>query len=145
MPQWSCCHGSAPLPLCGDVAVCFLHGPCTWLYLGLGGVLSFLLCAGVFFPHMGRFHRIRRVAGYILAAILAAACLVGSLALWRAVHTVRQISDTEVERSTVAFYVEQDSTYDSLEELEGNELGILAELDRSSTMRHYSKQNRNTG
>ena len=48
-------------------------------------------------------------------------------------HTVRQISDTEVERSTVAFYVEQDSTYESLEELEGNELGILAELDRSST------------
>ena len=57
--------------------------------------------------------------------------MVGSLALWRAVHTVRQISDTEVERSTVAFYVEQDSTYESLDELEGNELGILAELDRS--------------
>ena len=59
--------------------------------------------------------------------------MVGSLALWRAVHTVRQISDTEVERSTVAFYVEQDSAYESLEALKGNELGILAELDRSST------------
>lgn len=103
------------------------------LYLGLGCVLSCLLCAGVFFLTWDVSHRIRRVAGYILAAILAAACLVGSLALWRAVHTVRQISDTEVERSTVAFYVEQDSTYESLEELEGNELGILAELDRSST------------
>ena len=109
----------------------FSTGLVPGLYLGLGGVLSFLLCAGVFFLTWDVSHRIRRVAGYILAAILAAACLVGSLALWRAVHTVRQISDTEVERSTVAFYVEQDSTYESLEALEGNELGILAELDRS--------------
>ena len=103
------------------------------MYLAVGCVLSFLLCGVVFFLTWEVSHKIRRIVGYILAAVLAIACLLGGLALWRAVHTVRQITNTEVERSTVAFYVEQDAGYESLNELEGNELGILSELDRSSS------------
>ena len=55
----------------------FSTGLVPGLHLGLGCVLSCLLCAGVFFLTWDISHRIRRVAGYILAAILAAACFGG--------------------------------------------------------------------
>ena len=103
------------------------------LYLILGAVVSLLLCGVVLWLTRDPAHRVRRIIGFILAALLALLGVFGDVALWRAARTLRGVTDTTGERSAVAFYVLVDSEYETLNDLEGETLGILSQLDRSNT------------
>ena len=103
------------------------------LYLAAGCAVSAVLVAGVLWLTWGKSHRIRRVIGFILAGISAVVCIVGGLMIGRAVYTVRQVTDTALEHAIVAFYVESDSPAETLNDLEGETFGILADLDRDNT------------
>lgn len=113
------------------------------LYLGLGILASLGLTGCVLLLTWKLSHRVRRVVGFVLAGILLVGCVLGGLALWRFVHTVRQVTDTSVERSVLAFYVEEDSSVTTLNELDGKTLGILTELDRPNTDETLQKVGKN--
>ena len=54
------------------------------LYLILGAVVSLLLCGVVLWLTRDPAHRVRRIIGFILAALLALLGVFGDVALWRA-------------------------------------------------------------
>lgn len=103
------------------------------LYLILGAVVSLLLCGVVLWLTRDPARRVRRIIGFILAVLLALLGIAGDIALWRAARTLRGVTDTTGEQSAVAFYVLVDSEYETLNDLEGDTLGILSQLDRTNT------------
>lgn len=103
------------------------------LYLILGSVVFLLLCGVVLWLTRDPARRVRRIIGFVLAALLALLGLCGDIALWRAARTLRGVTETTGEQSAVAFYVLADSEYETLEDLAGNAVGILSQLDRDNT------------
>lgn len=103
------------------------------LYLILGAVVFLLLCGVVLWLTRDPARRVRRIIGFVLAVLLALLGIVGDIALWRAARTLRGVTDTTGEQSAVAFYVLVDSEYETLNDLEGDTLGILSQLDRTNT------------
>lgn len=103
------------------------------LYLILGAAAALLLCGVVLWLTRDPAHRVRRIIGFVLAVLLALLGVFGDIALWRAARTLRGVTDTNGEQSAVAFYVLVDSEYETLEDLAGNAVGILSQLDRDNT------------
>ena len=103
------------------------------LYIGIGALVSAGFTGLVLFLTWSKERKACRVVGIILAALLVFGCVVGGFALWRAVHTVRQISDMSSERSLMAFYTEHDSSIQTISDLNGQRVGILSQLDRPNT------------
>lgn len=103
------------------------------LYLILGAVAALLLCGVVLWLTRDPARRVRRIIGFVLAVLLALLGIVGDIALWRAARTLRGVTETTGEQSAVAFYVLVDSEYETLNDLEGDTLGILSQLDRTNT------------
>ncbi len=103
------------------------------LYLILGSVVFLLLCGVVLWLTRDPARRVRRIIGFVLAVLLALLGIAGDIALWRAARTLRGVTDTTGEQSAVAFYVLVDSEYETLNDLEGDTLGILSQLDRTNT------------
>lgn len=73
------------------------------------------------------------VIGMILYVLVIAVMIVGAFGVRQAINAVGTILGTEVQRSTVLVYVNDDDPAQHLQDLEGYEFGILDEMDRENT------------
>ncbi|MCD8147027.1 MAG: LCP family protein [Clostridiales bacterium] len=78
-------------------------------------------------------NRRRFVAGTIISVLVAAVMVYGLVALARVTSTLNNITTVNTEVSYVGAYVLTDDEAETLNDLETETFGILAELDRTST------------
>lgn len=75
----------------------------------------------------------RWTAGTVLTVVLLIVAGVGSYFIVRTVNTIQRVANAATEKSTISFYVLQDSTAETLEDMAGDTFGILSTLDRANT------------
>lgn len=102
-------------------------------YLAFGTILFLLLVGCVRVLTRNPEHRVKQFLGFALAGALILGCAVSSLALWQTVRMMRQVTNTSAELAVASFYVELDSAAQTLNDINGHNVGILAELDRANT------------
>ena len=98
----------------------------------MGGL--FLLYAGIIILLTWDARRVGSlITGCILTMLLLIALMIGTPYLTKALDTLDTITTVEVEVAYVGVYVQNDSLHETLTDLEGGSIGILAVQDRSNT------------
>ena len=103
------------------------------LYLAGLAVVGLVMTGAVYFLTRDSKHAKRRIAGTVLTAVVLVVAVVGGYYIVRTVNTIQRVANAATEKSNISFYVLQDSTAETLEDMAGDTFGILSTLDRANT------------
>ena len=105
--------------------------PTKFLLLAGGVFLLFAVC--VFFLTRNSQRVGAMISGCLLTMVLLIVLMLGTPYLMRAVDTLDNITNVEVEIADVSIYVKNDSSATKLADLTGGSIGYLEKLDRENT------------
>lgn len=102
-------------------------------YLVVVGISGLILTGGIYILTRSHKSTKRQVAGTVLAFAFFAVAMVGCCFIIRTLNTIQQVANGTTEKSNISLYVLQDSPAETLDDIAGDTIGILSELDRSNT------------